>query len=84
MLIDSLHPLTSSRLAVIDFNATVRAAALSLSRPGIGPRRSVEGVLSKSDLVRHLTSPTSSAPPVSAPDEQVHLPLLGRTDEVIE
>ncbi|SFP88214.1 hypothetical protein SAMN03159463_05080 [Mesorhizobium sp. NFR06] len=32
MLIDRLHPLTSSRLAVIDFNATVRAAALSLSR----------------------------------------------------
>jgi CBS domain-containing protein len=72
MLIDKLHALTSSRLAVIDFNATVQAAALSLSRPGIGlvvvcnVGGGAEGVLSKSDLVRHLTSPTSSAPPVSA------------------
>jgi CBS domain-containing protein len=71
MLIDKLHAFTSSRLAVIDFNATVQAAALSLSRPGIGlvvvcnAGGGAEGVLSKSDLVRHLTGPTSSTPPVS-------------------
>jgi CBS domain-containing protein len=71
MLIDKLHALTSPRLAVIDINATVHAAALSLSRPGIGlvvvcnPGGGAEGVLSKSDLVRHLTSPTSSTPSVS-------------------
>ena len=72
MLIDKLRPLTSPRLAVIDFDATVQAAALSLSRPGIGlvvvcnAMGSAEGVLSKSDLVRHLTSPMSSGSPVSA------------------
>jgi CBS domain-containing protein len=71
MLIDKLHALTSSRLALIDFNATVQAAAHSLSRPGIGlivvcnATGGAEGVLSKSDLVRHFASPTSSAPPVS-------------------
>ena len=72
MLIDKLHALTSPRLAVIDVNATVQAAAFSLSRPGIGlvvvcnGKGGAEGVLSKSDLVRHLVSPASSVPPVSA------------------
>ena len=72
MLIDKLHALTSPRLAVIDVNATVQAAALSLSRPGVGlvvvcnGNGGAEGVLSKSDLVRHLVSPASSVPPVSA------------------
>ncbi len=71
MLIDKLHALTSSRLAVIDVNATTQAAALSLSRPGIGlvvvcnAGGAAEGVLSKSDLVRHLASSTSSTPQVS-------------------
>lgn len=71
MLIDKLHALTSSRLAVIGFDATVQTAALSLSRPGIGlvvvcnGSGGAEGVISKSDLVRHLGSPASSAPPVS-------------------
>ena len=36
MLIEKLHALTSPRLAVIDVNATVQTAALSLSRSGIG------------------------------------------------
>jgi CBS domain-containing protein len=72
MLIDKLHALTSPRLAVIDLNASVQAAALSLSKPGIGlvvvcnGDGGAEGVLSKSDLVRHLTSSISSAPQVSA------------------
>jgi CBS domain-containing protein len=71
MLIDKLHALTSSRLAVIGFDATVQTAALSLSRPGIGlvvvcnGNGGAEGVISKSDLVRHLGTPTSSTPPVS-------------------
>jgi CBS domain-containing protein len=71
MLIDKLHAFTSPRLAVIDFNATVQAAALSLSRPGIGlvvvcnAGGGAEGVLSKSDLVRHLTGPTPSSAAVS-------------------
>ena len=72
MLIDKLHALTLPRLAVIDVNATVQAAAFSLSRPGIGlvvvcnANGGAEGVLSKSDLVRHLVSSASSVPPVSA------------------
>ena len=78
MLIEKLHALTSSRLAVIDFNATVQAAALSLSRPGIGlvvvcnANGGAEGVLSKSDLVRHLTSSASSSATGVGPDEHVH------------
>jgi CBS domain-containing protein len=49
----------------------VQVAALSLSRPGIGlvvvcnANGAAEGVLSKSDLVRHLVSSASSVPPVS-------------------
>jgi CBS domain-containing protein len=72
MLIEKLHALTSSRLAVIDFNATVHAAALSLSSPGIGlivvcnASGAAEGVLSKSDLVRHLAGPTPPPSRVSA------------------
>jgi CBS domain-containing protein len=71
MIIDKLHALTSPRLAVIDFNATVQTAAHWLSRPGVGlvvvcnGSGNAEGVLSKSDLVRHLAG-SMSAPPVSA------------------
>jgi CBS domain-containing protein len=71
MLIDKLHALTSPRLAVIDLNATVQTAAHWLSRPGVGlvvmcnGSGSAEGVLSKSDLVRHLAG-SMSVPPVSA------------------
>ncbi len=57
MFVDSLYAVTSSRLAVVDFDATLHAAALSLSRPEVGllvvcSDKGVEGVLSKSDLVR--------------------------------
>ncbi|MGO4842598.1 CBS domain-containing protein, partial [Rhizobiaceae sp. 2RAB30] len=71
MLVKRLDTLTSSRLAVIDRNATVQSAALLLSRTGIGlvvvcnATGDAEGVLSKSDLVRHLTGSTSSASRVS-------------------
>lgn len=62
MRIDSLHGVTSSRLAVVDINATLQTAAVLLSRPGIGLAvvchgdLEVVGVLSKADLVRHLAS----------------------------
>jgi CBS domain-containing protein len=71
MLIDKLYALTSSRLAVIGLDASVQAAALSLSRPGIGlvvvcnANGSAEGVLGKSDLVRHLAGSASPAQAVS-------------------
>jgi CBS domain-containing protein len=61
----------SARLAVVDMNATVRAAALSLSTRGIGlavicdQEGRVAGVLSKSDLVRHLTQPRTSEAPIA-------------------
>ena len=55
-----LHHLTAPRLAVIDGDATVRSAALALSRPGIGlvvlcgRGGEIAGVISKSDLIRHI------------------------------
>ena len=36
MRIDSLHPITSARLSVIDVDAPLRGAALSLSKPATG------------------------------------------------
>jgi CBS domain-containing protein len=71
MHIDNLAAYTSSRLTVLNSAATVQDAALSLSRPGIGlvvvcnAGGASEGVLSKSDLVRHLTGPAASKAPVS-------------------
>lgn len=62
MRIDRLHGVTSPRLAVVDIDATLQTAAISLSRPGIGlvvvchGDSQVAGVLSKADLVRHLAS----------------------------
>jgi CBS domain-containing protein len=61
MRIEKLYPMTSARLMVIDVAATLQAAALTLSNPGIGLAVVSEeggkaaGVLSKSDLIRHLT-----------------------------
>ncbi|WP_119272206.1 CBS domain-containing protein [Taklimakanibacter deserti] len=60
MRIEQLIPLTSDRLRVIDMDATLQAAAHLLSHPGIGlvivcgGNGKAAGVLSKSDLVRHL------------------------------
>lgn len=71
MIIENLQPLTSPRLAVVDFSATVQTAATSLARPGIGlvvvcnAAGGAEGVLSKSDLIRHLCRPIPSALRVS-------------------
>lgn len=61
MRINSLQPTISARLAVIGPEATLRAAALSLSRPEIGlvivcsAIGTAAGVLTKSDVIRHLT-----------------------------
>ncbi|UCI19061.1 CBS domain-containing protein [Mesorhizobium sp. B2-1-8] len=66
MRIDSLHPVTSARLMVIGVDATLRNAALSLSNPAIGlvvvchGSGEAAGVLSKSDLVRHLANSGSA------------------------
>jgi CBS domain-containing protein len=88
MRIDSLHPVILARLMVIDVDAELRSAALLLSKPSIGLvvvcRGSGEatGVLSKSDLVRHLANSGSSEAPVAtlmsrsivscSPDDDVH------------
>jgi CBS domain-containing protein len=61
MRIERLYPMTSARLMVIDVGATLQAAALTLSKPGVGlavvrGNGKAAGVLSKSDLVRHLTA----------------------------
>lgn len=88
MRINSLHAATSARLAIVGLDATLRTAALSLSRPGIGlvvvcsETGAPAGVLSKSDLVRHLSSAGSVDAPVAQvmtrpilacePDDDVH------------
>jgi CBS domain-containing protein len=71
MLVATLQSSTSSRLAVVDVTATVKTAALALSTPGIGlvvvcnGVGGAEGVVSKSDLVRHLAGPARPAPQLS-------------------
>jgi CBS domain-containing protein len=88
MRIDTLIAKTLARLMVIDITASVRAAALSLSRPGIGlavvcdGHGAAVGVLSKSDLVRYLTQRGPAEPSVTTlmtrtirfcgPDDDVH------------
>jgi CBS domain-containing protein len=73
---------------VIDVTASVRAVALSLSKPGIGlavacnSEGAAVGVLSKSDLVRYLTRREPAEPTVRTlmtrtirscgPDDDVH------------
>lgn len=72
MLVDHLNAVTSSRLVVVAVDADLQAAARRLSGPEIGlivvcdGSGRAAGVLSKSDLVRHLAGPTRPAAPVSA------------------
>ncbi|MER8884786.1 CBS domain-containing protein [Mesorhizobium sp. M0816] len=72
MQIEQLNSMTKARLMVLDANAAVQVAALSLSKPGIGlvvvcdDNGAAAGVLSKSDLIRHLTGAGSPTPPASA------------------
>ena len=62
MHIEQLNSKTSARLIIVDVDATLRAAALLFSKPGIGlvvvcdGNGGAAGVLSKSDLVRHLAN----------------------------
>jgi CBS domain-containing protein len=59
--VERLSPQTAGRLVIIDADATLQAAAFSLSNPGIGlvivgdRDGKAVGVLSKSDLIRHLS-----------------------------
>ncbi|KQU08062.1 CBS domain-containing protein [Rhizobium sp. Leaf453] len=61
MRIEKLYPMTSARLMVINVATTPQSAARTLSNPGIGlavvseTSGKAAGVLSKSDLIRHLT-----------------------------
>ncbi|HET9069791.1 MAG TPA: CBS domain-containing protein, partial [Amaricoccus sp.] len=60
MRIDSLADMTESRLRTIETGASVRAAAATLANGDAGlvivcePGGEAAGVVSKSDLVRHL------------------------------
>jgi CBS domain-containing protein len=88
MRIDTLHAATSSRLAVVNIDATVRTAALLLSTPSIGlvvvchAKGKAAGVLCSSDLVRHLANSGSAEEPVAtlmsrrvvycSPNDDVH------------
>ena len=70
MRIDTLHSRTSARLVVIDVDATVRTAASALSNPHIGllvvcdENSRATGVVSKSDLVRHLAGAGVAEAPI--------------------
>lgn len=61
MRIDMLHHVTGERLAMIAADATLRAVAFALSDPRIGlvvvcdRNGAIAGVVSKSDLIRHMT-----------------------------
>jgi CBS domain-containing protein len=88
LLIEMLHPLTSVRLAMIDIDAAPHEAALSFVRKGTGlivvchDSGQVAGVLSKSDLIRHLADPDLGATTVATlmtrqfvscrPEDDVH------------
>jgi CBS domain-containing protein len=67
MHVEKLNPMTAARLTTIGEGSTVRAAALSLSEPGVGMvvvcsgNGVATGVLTKSDLVRHLARPNQAA-----------------------
>jgi CBS domain-containing protein len=66
MLVRHLQDRTSPRLAVINHRSSICEAALGLCTPGIGllvvcdDAGHAQGVLSKSDLVRHLATGHSS------------------------
>lgn len=68
MRIERLAPQTAGRLMLINIDATLHAAARGLSNPGIGliivrdSDGKATGVLSKSDVIRHLTDGNPEAP----------------------
>ena len=88
MRIEQLKSVTSARLKVIGLDAAPRTAAFLFSRPGVGlvvvshENGAAAGVLSKSDLIRHLADPGPADTTVSAlmtqpivscrPDDDIH------------
>jgi CBS domain-containing protein len=71
MLIEALRPMISARLVVVAVDATLWTAASALSNPHIGilvvcdENKKAAGVVSKSDLVRHLSSVGAEEAPVT-------------------
>lgn len=88
MLVGQLSPMTSVRLTVVGVDAPLHEAADSLLKPGIGlvvacrGNGFAAGVLSKSDLVRHMAAERAGLANVSAlmtnpffsctPDDDLH------------
>jgi CBS domain-containing protein len=88
MLVGQLGPVTSARLTVIGVDAPLHEAAISFLNPGIGlvvachGNGEAAGVLSKSDLVRHMAARQAGLASVSAlmsspffsctPDDDLH------------
>jgi CBS domain-containing protein len=88
MLVGQLSPVTSVRLTVIGVDAPLHEAAISFLKPGIGlvvachGNGEAAGVLSKSDLVRHMAAAQACLANVSAlmsspffsctPDDDLH------------
>jgi CBS domain-containing protein len=88
MLVGQLGPMTSVRLTVIGVDAPLHEAAVSFLKPGIGlviachGNGEAAGVLSKSDLVRHMATARAELASVSAlmsspffsctPDDDLH------------
>ncbi len=76
MRVSRLRDITLPRLEIIALHATLQTAARVLCRPGIGlviacgNRGRAAGILTKSDLVRHLARAGSPSDPVA--------PLIGR------
>src|SRR5262249_13424665 len=62
MRVDTFHAMILNRLAVIAADATLQTAACGLSKPQVGllvvcnENKRAVGVVSKSDIVRHLTN----------------------------
>jgi CBS domain-containing protein len=71
MRIEALCPATAARLAVVTADTLLRNAAAALSNPRIGllvvcdENRRATGVVSKSDIVRHLTDAGLTEAPVA-------------------
>jgi CBS domain-containing protein len=71
MRIETLRPMTAARLAVIAIDASLRNAAVALSNRHIGllvvcdENRMAAGVVSKSDIVRHLSGVGVAETPVA-------------------
>src|SRR5687768_5183877 len=70
MHIDMMHHVTGARLAVIGTDATLRTAAIAFSKLHIGllvvcdQSGTIAGVVSKSDVVRHLALEGAAEAPV--------------------